>query len=498
MGKQTFRYFVALVLVILVSFVAVGCGGPNPQPQPPEPQVSVAPSMQAAGQATESAGGEGQSTRLEAAVLAYISRTLSVPYRDINIEVLEEDDAFATVQVRVQLRKSEATDWEEHLALYNLSFVGGEWQVDEAESFVSTLAPQMTATAQAALELTTTLDAVFMLSPTAGFAIGSSSSGETNLDPRAEGTVVLRHKDGQWSQTDFLPDLYLKDLFMVSDEEGWGAGYKLVYQDESRYGYQVMPLVMRYSAGEWREEPLPENSAAGKELRAIYMLSTGEGYAGYAAGERGLLRYQEGRWENEKVGRVEGWYGTHFDIYALQMLPSDEGDEGFAVGNREVLRYSDGEWRPVMGKPGDGLPDNPARDHILHSLSVLPTGEGWAAGAGDTDSLFMRRVGDEWVPQGNMLGESVPESTGGYILRAIELVSPADGWAVGSYYPRDPNDSGNLILHYDGEKWQSVPHPALQGGLNDLDMVSPVEGWAVGWYGTLLHYKDGEWTQYKR
>jgi hypothetical protein len=286
---------------------------------------------------------------------------------------------------------------------------------------------------------------------------------------------------------------------MLSEAEGWGAGYKLVYQDESRYGYQVMPLVMKYSGGEWREEPLPENSVAGKELRAIYMVSTTgeEGYAGYAAGERGLLRYRGGRWEDVKVGRVEGWYGTNFDLYALQMLSPDEG---WAVGDRVVLRFGEGEWRPMMGTPGDGLPDNPARNHILYSLSVLPTGEGWATGAtaAVTGSPFMRLKGSEWMPQADVLGETAPAAAAGYALQDVEMLSPTEGWGVGGYYPEDPNEQRSLILRFDGAQWQSVAHPELEGSLNGLDMTSPTEGWAVGWQGTIFHYKDGIWSKFTR
>jgi photosystem II stability/assembly factor-like uncharacterized protein len=67
--------------------------------------------------------------------------------------------------------------------------------------------------------------------------------------------------------------------------------------------------------------------------------------------------------------------------------------------------------------------------------------------------------------------------------RAIQMVSPDEGWAVGE---------GGLIMHIKDGKWVRVPSP-VGTFLNDIDMVSPDDGWIASTLG-LLRYKDGRWT----
>jgi photosystem II stability/assembly factor-like uncharacterized protein len=76
------------------------------------------------------------------------------------------------------------------------------------------------------------------------------------------------------------------------------------------------------------------------------------------------------------------------------------------------------------------------------------------------------------------------------------MLSPRDGWAVGS---------GGSILHYDGDKWNLVDTGIRSVHLESLDMVSPDEGWAVGredrsanTEGVILHYQHGKWSVYSR
>jgi hypothetical protein len=71
-------------------------------------------------------------------------------------------------------------------------------------------------------------------------------------------------------------------------------------------------------------------------------------------------------------------------------------------------------------------------------------------------------------------------------MNAIKMVSPTQGWAVGSGIWRFTNGA-----------WTSVPLPAeVTGGeLDALALVSMDEGWAGG-YGVVLHLHDGAWSRY--
>ncbi|MBN1779251.1 MAG: hypothetical protein JW816_03465 [Candidatus Buchananbacteria bacterium] len=73
-----------------------------------------------------------------------------------------------------------------------------------------------------------------------------------------------------------------------------------------------------------------------------------------------------------------------------------------------------------------------------------------------------------------------------YSIRAVDMVSATDGWAVG--------DNG-VILHYDGSSW------SLFADLGDLSirtikMVSATDGWAAGSGGRIYHYDGSAWSEF--
>jgi photosystem II stability/assembly factor-like uncharacterized protein len=74
--------------------------------------------------------------------------------------------------------------------------------------------------------------------------------------------------------------------------------------------------------------------------------------------------------------------------------------------------------------------------------------------------------------------ESKPED-----YRAIQILSPEDGWAIGG---------DGLIMRLRNGKWERVPSP-LATFLNDISMVSPTEGWIASTLG-FLRYVNGRWS----
>lgn len=80
----------------------------------------------------------------------------------------------------------------------------------------------------------------------------------------------------------------------------------------------------------------------------------------------------------------------------------------------------------------------------------------------------------------------VPQET----LWSIAMASPEEGWIVGFTH----QDAG-LILHYQHGQWTSVPSPT-HDPLEGITLVSPTEGWAVGSFGAILHYRNGTWSSY--
>ncbi len=114
-----------------------------------------------------------------------------------------------------------------------------------------------------------------------------------------------------------------------------------------------------------------------------------------------------------------------------------------------------------------------------------------------------------------------PAGLSHYLLNSIAMVSPDEGWAVGTtLLPQTPASHSGLeyvygdpvILHYSQGHWRPVPLPFhCQAGchivLHSIAMVSATEGWAVGnsvlppgadgiTSGFILHYTGGKWSVY--
>ncbi len=84
-------------------------------------------------------------------------------------------------------------------------------------------------------------------------------------------------------------------------------------------------------------------------------------------------------------------------------------------------------------------------------------------------------------------------------LTSISMVSPQEGWAVGTGAVIDNFGGGSevpIFVHYTGGHWVEV-NPAtltVSGYPNILAMTSASDGWALG-TGTAAHFQNGTWLE---
>ena len=81
--------------------------------------------------------------------------------------------------------------------------------------------------------------------------------------------------------------------------------------------------------------------------------------------------------------------------------------------------------------------------------------------------------------------QTIPDQPGPGLLRSVSMPSATDGWAVGG-------DSGRADIHrFSGGRWQQVDSPT-DAALWAISIDSPTDGWAAG-VGVILHYTGGAW-----
>jgi len=72
--------------------------------------------------------------------------------------------------------------------------------------------------------------------------------------------------------------------------------------------------------------------------------------------------------------------------------------------------------------------------------------------------------------------------TGGY-LSSVVAISASDVWAVGGYYDDSESLWENLIVHWNGSRWDIVPSPSpgtYTNALTDVVALAPNDVWAIG------------------
>jgi photosystem II stability/assembly factor-like uncharacterized protein len=412
-----------------------------------------------------------------------------MPYKDVSVKVLSQDDAYATVEVHAMLRPDAEKPWDEQVRTLQFALVSGQWKVSKTDSFAS-VAGLATATAQAQIAAATAtagmearfqsdarganLSAVHMLSATEGWALGEN--------------VMLHYTGGEWVPQR-IPDTMpggrvhgtqgLRDIYMLSANDGWIVGGDPASNGAIEYN---VAFILHYDGTQWSTVgELPE-AGKGYTLTAIDMVSPTEGWA---VGNNTILHYTTastggstgagggmGTWE-----KVKSPGDGNYALYDIKMVSADEG---WATGRSGImLHYKGGTWSQV---------ESNVHDH-MYTLAVVSSSDVWALGDYGHTTHY---DGTAWTEPNLALNWS-----NNLQFRGASFSSPADGWAVDKW--------GGRFLHFSNGKWQELEESlspkrnnSRAEGLYGIFMLSAEEGWAVGAEGLVLHYIDGKWTEFKR
>jgi photosystem II stability/assembly factor-like uncharacterized protein len=214
------------------------------------------------------------------------------------------------------------------------------------------------------------LAAIDMLSPEAGWAVGSY------------GTIL--HYDGNAWRIESSPTReHITDLAMLNEREGWAVGSG--------------GLILHYVNGEWQEMTSPTTSS----ILSIDMLNAREGWA--VADD--LLHYENGEWQSVPLSLD----GIFVDLWAIDMVNEQFG---WAVGrNNLILRYQNGSWKREKSPVGS--------DQLL-AVSAPTTDEAWASGP---SGKLLHYQNGQW---------QAVDRPGSFGIYSIMMLNEHEGWAVGN------------------------------------------------------------------
>ncbi|HID87040.1 MAG TPA: hypothetical protein EYP55_06620, partial [Anaerolineae bacterium] len=308
------------------------------------------------------------------------------------------------------------------------------------------------------------LNAVHMVSAEEGWAVG----GELNPRTSQYEGVILHYDGDRWTVDAELEGISLDSVYLVSAEEGWAVGKR-----RRRNSGEEEGVILHYDGTGWSilsvdelNPPLPP-----PPLRDVHMVSPDEGWA---VGEQGIiLHYQDGQWSRydsptrinlngiDMVSANDGWivgdeayqvwYNGHWGgtgdskwiggdkaIHDVSMASPTYG-WSVADGPLNVLKYSgschrgehDCDWDAEM-----------AGDNVLQSLRavfMVSETDGWAVGDADpyVRGTILHFAGEAGVPvnkRWRLVDCPVKKD-----LRGLYMVSADEGWAVGE---------DGTILHY--------------------------------------------------
>jgi hypothetical protein len=334
-----------------------------------------------------------------------------------------------------------------------------------------TSSPPTATSVRLRLTLTTHLTSLVIRSPTEGWAVGLEGA-EAGVPP-----YLLHLLHGVW-RAEPMPQIGIapQAIAMVSATEGWIAG-------DDQHGYDGHGVMLHGTGGHWTPVSLPPGVGP---IQSLAMISPSEGWAvssASASGHAQILHYSQGSW-TAAMPVPDGSF-----LFSLSMVSPTEGwAAGTDASTDAIWHYTQGTWqREALNDP----------EHAnLEYVSMLSPDEGWGIGGyplphQPTDQ-YARQGGAIWHYTGGqwqVVERYADDPLQAIHLSAIQAFAPSDVWVA------EGDGTGKRFLHGVDGVWQKVAAP-IRDDIHSIALISPSEGWAVGDAGQILHYVDGNWTDY--
>jgi hypothetical protein len=209
---------------------------------------------------------------------------------------------------------------------------------------------------------------------------------------------------------------------------------------------------------------------------------------------------------------IEHWNGTRWKVTPspqpgtyrdfLEKVSAAASNDVWAVGGFQSYRSQQHQrvWRQhTLAEHWDGSawtvvasPNLPGADNVLFGLVAISTDDVWAVGTATSPDGPTRALSEHWDGRTWTIVRTPDAGAYSNVLGSVDVVSPNDVWAVGSFSDERFGLAQTLTEHWNGARWRVVPSPnigALGDGFRGVAAISHGDVWAAGLYG--YHAPDG-------
>jgi len=333
------------------------------------------------------------------------------------------------------------------------------------------------------LGLASVLHGVSAVSANDVWAVGCYSS---NASGPCNGTLIMHWDGTRWSQVSAPGDMPLYAVAAVSSNDVWAVG-----------GGSYYTLTLHWDGTRWSRVSSPSTYAL-NGLYDVAAISANDvwavGYTGYYDGIDPNFEQVVLRWNGTQWSRLANPSPGFRPVNSLSAVSATSASDVWVVG------HSSGSTgiQPVIGRWNGSRWDSfpvPCSVCSLVDVKSISTDDVWAVASNGWQSFAIHWDGTAW---------SMTSTPPGGPLNAVDASGPDSVWAVGGYGDIQSGVTHNFVLRWNGTQWSTVASPNVDFGYNTLravEVLSPNDIWAVGHAGvsasegtrvkTMIQHWDG-------
>lgn len=341
---------------------------------------------------------------------------------------------------------------------------------------------------------------VSMVSPTEGWAMAQVTKTPDGISP--SNTITFYHYlNGTWTPR----TVTLSAAAATMLQKGGVGGFNgVISMDSATDGwamarnFNARSVLFHYTGGAWQEARQGPSSTTLAGIQAISAHSVWAFNDPFNSGSPAIFHFDGASWTQQTLNAN---IGAHGQILALQMASDSQGwalmkpSLDYGDPNYTILTYAgNNTWTTHSTLNAGNLGE-------ISGLAMVSANDGWVIGQRGIDGPSSVTAGKP-VPQilyhySGGKWRSVPlhfTSGGAFVtLQKVVMRSAHDGWIIAQEQNMQPGvtaagiEKHTLLLHYDGSTWTEAQTPDAGGDASAITGMSFAgeSGWACGFVAAL-------------